>query len=173
MNRRELLLVGASTAATHTLLNLGCSHPQAAADQHGHAEHTQGGHTPSGHGHHEHNTAGEHLARVQQGEAKLVAAVAECGAAGELCLTHCITRLSQGDSSLGECAARVRDMLAVCQATSTLAASGSPLLPALKQVCNEACGACAEACAPHSKHHAECAACLRACRAVQQVLAAS
>lgn len=92
------------------------------------------------------------------------ATVAECIAAGEACLAHCLERLGAGDTSLAECSKAVTDMLAICRAFGPLAAANSPLLPKLAAVCVTACERCEAACEPHVDHHPECRTCRDACR---------
>lgn len=96
----------------------------------------------------------------------LRAAVADCIAAGEACLAHCIEALGQGDTSLGACAAAVHDMLAICRAMGSLAAVNSSLLPKLATLCVDSCQRCEKECEPHVSHHSECKACFDACRVV-------
>ncbi len=94
------------------------------------------------------------------------AVLSQCIGAGEQCLTHCLALLSKGNSSLGACAERVRDMLAVCRSTQVLASAGSSHLPAAAALCADVCESCRVECAKHAGHHAECRACEKACAAV-------
>ena len=91
------------------------------------------------------------------------AAAGHCVAAGQVCLNHCITLLSSGDTSMKDCAVAVNQMLALCGAIQNLAAQNSRLTPALAKVCVEACKQCAQACKAHAAHHAECKACYESC----------
>lgn len=86
-----------------------------------------------------------------------------CVAAGNACLSHCLRSLADGDKSMGDCAKRVNDMLAVCEATARLGANGSEHAKAIAAVCHDVCRDCAKACTPHAGHHAECKACKEAC----------
>ncbi|WP_298643582.1 four-helix bundle copper-binding protein [uncultured Cardiobacterium sp.] len=107
---------------------------------------------------HEHGTAA--AGKVNE---DLLKATAACLATGRVCLTHCITQLGAGDKTLEACAKAVNQMLALCDATNSLAAQNAALLAAVAKQCAEACKQCAEACKEHADHHAECKACLDAC----------
>lgn len=99
-----------------------------------------------------------------------------CVEAGELCLEHCLAMFRAGDTSLGECASAVADMLPVCQGLARLAASGSKRLAAYAAACQQICEDCEAACRKHEAHHAPCKACAEACAKViaacKQLLAA-
>ena len=93
----------------------------------------------------------------------LAQAAGTCTVAGNVCLQHCLTILAQGDRSLGGCAKAVSQMLALCDATSTLAAFDSQYTPRLAKLCIDVCADCEKACRPHAEHHAVCKACADAC----------
>jgi len=93
----------------------------------------------------------------------LAQAAGTCTVAGNVCLQHCLTLLAQGDKSLGDCAKAVSQMLAVCNAMSTLAAFNSQYAPRLAKLCVDVCTDCEKACRPHAEHHAVCKACADAC----------
>ena len=93
----------------------------------------------------------------------LAQAAGACTVAGNVCLQHCLTLLAQGDKSLGDCAKAVSQMLAVCNAMSTLAAFNSQYAPRLAKLCVDVCTDCEKACRPHAEHHAVCKACADAC----------
>ena len=109
--------------------------------------------------HHHH----DHGAAAANPHDALVKATAECLAAGRACLAHCLRLLAEGDKSLGDCAKAVNQMLALCDATNSLAAQQAALLPAVAKLCADACKQCAEACKAHADHHAECKACPEQC----------
>ncbi len=90
-------------------------------------------------------------------------AAAHCVEAGQVCLAHCIDLLSNGDTSMKDCAHAVNQMLAFCGAMQNLAAQQSVLLPQLAKICVQACEQCATACKAHINHHAECKACYESC----------
>lgn len=137
MKRRDIIMTGAAVAATQAVVAAtGCK--------------AEGGTT---------------AAAVQPGDDRsaLAAALEPCLTQGEVCLTHCLRLLSGGDPSLGACAARVREMLAVCTALQTLVASETSFLPQAAALCVEVCDTCRAECAKHAKHHRECRDCETAC----------
>ena len=87
------------------------------------------------------------------------------GGFGQICLAHCISLLSEGDTSMKDCATGVNQMLALCGTLQNLAAQNSRLTPSLAKVCIEACKQCSAACKEHAGHHAECKACYESCLA--------
>ena len=104
------------------------------------------------------------------GNVVLIDAVSKCTSAAQVCLQHCIARLSTGDTSMAECARTVRDMLAICGAMGPIASANSELLQGLAALCQRACQACADACRKHADHHAECRACAEACEGTLAVV---
>jgi Cys-rich four helix bundle protein (predicted Tat secretion target) len=94
----------------------------------------------------------------------LYEAALACLRAGQICLDHCVRTLSTGDKSMAECAATVRAMLPLCEATAELALQRSAHLKALAAVCAKACRDCEAACKKHANHHAECKACMESCQ---------
>lgn len=103
---------------------------------------------------------------------ELVNVVADCIAAGRVCLNHCLRMLGTGNTSMAECSRAVSDMLAICEASESLAAAGSKHLGALAKVCITACTDCSKACEPHVGHHTECKACKEACDATIEAMKA-
>ena len=149
MNRRDLLLVGASTALAHGVTSaMGCAAQTSAS-------------------------ASTILSGANaDARAAAMDAIAECQRVGQACFAHCIQLLSEGNAAMGDCAKACRDMLAVCEATGVLASSGSDHLAALAAVCVSTCRACEATCHQHAGHHEECAACEQACRACAEACAA-
>jgi len=94
----------------------------------------------------------------------LVKTASDCVAKGDVCLTHCIDLLSTGDKSLADCAKSVNQMLAVCQALSSLAAQNAPALPKMASLAAETCKSCESECRKHEKHP-QCKDCADACAA--------
>jgi Cys-rich four helix bundle protein (predicted Tat secretion target) len=94
---------------------------------------------------------------------ELFDAARDCLRTGLICLDHCVRSLSTGDKMMAECAATVRAMLPLCEATSALALQNSAHLKALAAVCAKACRDCEAACKKHANHHAECKACMDSC----------
>lgn len=115
------------------------------------------------HGHHDHGSHSHAANSTDNAYEAARKAAGRCVAAGQVCLTHCITLLSKGDTSMKDCAAAVNQMLALCGAMQNLAAQNSRLTPSLAKVCIEACKQCAAACQKHAAHHAECKACYESC----------
>lgn len=111
----------------------------------------------------EHPAGHEHAGAAPYGA--LQASAADCVAAGQRCLAHCIRLLADGDESMGACAGAVRQMLTLCSALQDLAAQGSTLTPSMAKLALRGCEDCAAACEPHAGHHAECKACMEACEA--------
>ena len=96
-----------------------------------------------------------------------------CIEKGEICLTHSIMLLGEGDKSMAACAATVRDMLASCRALITLAGAESKFAPKLAALCVDVCKTCEAECKKHADKHKpckecmeSCAECARACKAV-------
>lgn len=86
----------------------------------------------------------------------------ECSAAGEACLQHCMGMLKK-NTAMAECADKVTQMLAVCQATVRLANANSPHLKSMAALCAAVCADCEKACRAHAKHHSACRQCADAC----------
>ena len=115
------------------------------------------------HGHHDHGSHSHAAHSANNAYEAARKAAGHCVAAGQVCLAHCITLLSKGDTSMKDCAAAVNQMLALGGAMQNLAAQNSRLVPSLAKVCIEACKQCAAACQKHAAHHAECKACYESC----------
>ena len=110
--------------------------------------------------------AGQHdshsHAAVNQG---LITTSSDCVSAGEVCVNHCLTMLSQGDRSFTACARIVNDLIAVCTALRSLAAQNSSFVAKYARLTAEVCKACETECRKFEKDHAECKACADACAA--------
>jgi len=96
----------------------------------------------------------------------LVAAVNTCLAKGEACLSHCMETFVQGDTTMGECADAVQQMLPVCRAMSSLGMYDSKHLKDLARACMGVCTDCEKVCREHADHQKECKECADACEAV-------
>lgn len=94
----------------------------------------------------------------------LVSALGECMRTGEMCLTHALRLFIRGDVSLGPCAKQVREMLAVCHTTQTLALADSKQLPTAAKLCADTCAECAAECEKHAAMHPICAATAASCK---------
>jgi Cys-rich four helix bundle protein (predicted Tat secretion target) len=109
--------------------------------------------------------AGPLMAQAAKGgNAKLTAALSECIRECEVCLTHCIEKLSEGDKSMANCAASVRECIAMCEALLTVATTKSPRTKQLAALCAATCRDCEKACRQHEKHHVVCKECAEACK---------
>ncbi len=97
--------------------------------------------------------------------AGLIAATADCGKAGEVCLAHCLVLLGDGDKEMAACSKSVNQMLAICGALGKLAAQESKYTAAMAKVAADVCADCEKECRKHDKKHAECKACGDACAA--------
>jgi Cys-rich four helix bundle protein (predicted Tat secretion target) len=90
---------------------------------------------------------------------------AECVLAGQACIAHCLILLGNGDTSVGECAKSVNQMLAVCGALQSLASQQSKYTAGIARVAYDLCLACEKECRKHEDKHAECKNCANACAA--------
>jgi len=106
------------------------------------------------------NMAMPHMEMHYQG---LIEATSHCVRNGQLCLSHCLFLLGNGDDSMADCSKAVNQMLACCSALQSLASQGSRLVPAMARVALEACTQCEQACRKHADMHAPCKACMESC----------
>ena len=95
--------------------------------------------------------------------ADLVRVALECSGTGELCLQHCYAEFAKGQTMLAQCAARVSEMIPVCEALASLAALESVHLKAYAKVCTDVCKACQDECLKHEAHAEICKQCADAC----------
>jgi Cys-rich four helix bundle protein (predicted Tat secretion target) len=150
MNRRDMFLIGGSTAAAHVLWTTlsGCG-----------AQSTTGGTTP---------------VPPATGPADVLARrAAECALACDLCITASLVHVAHGMSEMLDCVRLARECRALCDATSTLAAAGSSRLSALAAVCAACCDECGAQCRAHAEHDPACAACADACAACAEACRAA
>lgn len=94
----------------------------------------------------------------------VIKALQDTIAVGERCMTHCLTELSKGEKVMAECANSVRECLAVCDATVSLAAMDAKRFKAFAKLCAEVCKDCEKACRKHENHHAICKECADSCK---------
>jgi Cys-rich four helix bundle protein (predicted Tat secretion target) len=111
----------------------------------------------------------DHATHAPQ-DPKLVEALEACNSTGRLCVSHCLASFREGDTALAACAAKVHEMLAVCSAMSTLAASNSTYAPGMAAICAKVCQDCSAECKKHAAEHQECKACMEACDRVVPLL---
>ena len=86
----------------------------------------------------------------------------ECETTGEVCLSHCIDLLAQGDKSLALCAKRANELTAVCRALGAIAAQDAPSLSTLASLAEDVCKRCEVECRKFPQHP-QCVACAEAC----------
>lgn len=137
MNRRDLFLIGGSTAAAHVLYTglAGCG-----------AQSSVGTTTPT-------TLSAESLAEIANA----------CALACENCLTASLNHAAHGMTDMLACARLARECAALCRATATLAAAQSSRLADLSRVCAACCDECSAQCGSHREHEPACAACADAC----------
>jgi Cys-rich four helix bundle protein (predicted Tat secretion target) len=111
----------------------------------------------------------DHAAHAPQNP-KLVEALYACNSSGQLCVAHCLASFREGDTALAACASKVHEMLAVCSAMATLAASNSTYARGMAAVCAEVCEDCSAECKKHAAEHQECKDCMEACDRVIPLL---
>lgn len=138
MDRREILLGAAALVAA------GMGRAVRAEDEHAEHMHHHGG-APA--------------------NAALLAAVADCVRAGQVCIDHCLQLFAQGDNSTAPCARSVSQVVPACQALEQLAALNSKYLPRYARVVLDMCKDCEDECRKHEKEHSACKACADACAA--------
>lgn len=164
MKRRDLLLVGSSTAVAHTLTSFAAcgaqSKQRSTQDQLRASQATQARHEQQAT-----RVAPQAMLWREESRVALRKTAAACVEAGQACLSHCLALLAKGDTSMAECAGASREMLIICHAGATLAGTASKQLPAMAALCASVCEVCIAACKPHATHHAECKACLETCQA--------
>ena len=93
----------------------------------------------------------------------LVDTALDCMKTGQACLDHCIDLFKQGDTSVADCADKVTEMLAMCNALSQMASYKSKHLAKLAKVCAAVCKDCKKACEEHAKKHKACKDCAASC----------
>ena len=106
--------------------------------------------------------AGEH-AHDAPANAGLVEAAADCEKKAQLCLSHCLSMLSTGDTSMAACALTVRDTIASSHALLALAAAGSKHVKSMARTCAEICRDCEAECRKHADKMPVCRDCAEAC----------
>ena len=95
----------------------------------------------------------------------LLAAVNDCLDKGRRCISHCLVVFQEGDTSLADCAAKVHEMYAICDAYAYLLSANSTYGKEYSAICARVCDDCEKECRKHEKHH-ECRACAEACAEV-------
>lgn len=154
--RRALLAAGTGLAAA--LYASSTARAEDAAPDHSKMDHSQMDHSKMDHAAMGHGSAD---AKYQ----KLIDAAHHCVNKGEVCLDHCISLLSKGDTSIKDCIRTVSAMLPMCQTLSRLAALDAKRLKEFAKVCADVCADCEAECKKHAEHHAICKACQESCAA--------
>jgi len=93
----------------------------------------------------------------------VIDAALSCVNRGDVCLNHCITILSSGDTSMKDCIRTVSAMLPMCATMARYAALQASRLKDLAKLCVDVCSDCEAECRKHADHHAACHACAEAC----------
>ena len=86
----------------------------------------------------------------------------DCVKNGQACLDHCIELFKMGDNSVANCADKVTEMLAMCNALSQMASYQSKHLAKFAKVCAAVCKDCKKAC----DEHQACKACIKVCEKI-------
>lgn len=105
-----------------------------------------------------------HAHGATPGAAALQNTANDCIGKGEVCLSHCFDMMTNGNTTMVECAKSVREMLVYCEALGSAAAQNSKHLKALAKIALEACNDCETQCRKHEKVQA-CKDCAEACNA--------
>lgn len=93
---------------------------------------------------------------------KVLDAANACMDKGQRCIAHCLVSFVEGDTELAECASKVHEMHAICNAFSYLLAANSEYSKDYSRICVAACDDCAKVCREHDEHF-ECRDCAEAC----------
>ncbi len=104
---------------------------------------------------HDHNAPARHKALIDSAFA--------CLNHGEICINHCLTTLSTGDTSLKDCMRSVSVMMPMCAALARAGALEAARLKDIAKVCIDICADCETECKKHAEHHAACKACGQSC----------
>lgn len=86
-----------------------------------------------------------------------------CVKSGQACLDHCIDLFKMGDTSVANCADKVTEMLAMCNAMSQMTSYQSKHLAKVAKVCAAVCKDCKKACDEHADKHKACKDCSDSC----------
>lgn len=151
MSRRRVLSAGAMTG-----LVLAAAGPSAGPvlAQEDHAQHGAG-HEASSPAEHDHNAPAKYKALIDSAFA--------CLNTGEVCVSHCLTMMSTGDTALKDCLRSVSIMMPMCAALARAGALEAARLKDIAKVCIDICADCETECKKHADKHAACKACARSC----------
>jgi len=98
------------------------------------------------------------------GASPLVDAAADCVKKGRVCLSHCLTLLGSGDTSVAGCAKSVNDMVALAEALVAVGGAGSKHTAALAKLTADVSRECEAECKKHADKHEVCKACMECCQ---------
>jgi Cys-rich four helix bundle protein (predicted Tat secretion target) len=110
---------------------------------------------------------GKHVHEAPSPYQELVTTSSACVRTGDVCLSHCLTLLAEGDTELAACARTVRDTIAACSALQQLAAANSPHVREFAKVVAQVCAGCQAECHKHEQHPV-CRDCEKACQDCKQ-----
>lgn len=151
INRREILT---GTGAVGAGLLLSAAFPGTAYSE----NHSHGGHMM------QHQGGGMSLAPTNMPpNMQLMNSAQNCITAANICINHCISLISRGDTSLRDCLRTASEMIPACNALGQLASMNAKRLKELAEFCIIVCNDCEIECRKHQSHHWQCKNCAEAC----------
>ncbi|MBL8884439.1 MAG: four-helix bundle copper-binding protein [Hyphomicrobium sp.] len=156
LTRRQVLSSGAASGFVLAAA-AAAADPASGQEEHKHhdmehMDHAAGGQEQNAH---DHNAPAKHKALIDSAFA--------CLNHGEICINHCLTTLSTGDTSLKDCMRSVSVMMPMCAALARAGALEASRLKDIAKVCIDICADCETECKKHAEHHAACKACGQSC----------
>jgi len=156
VTRRQVLSSGAASGLVLAAA-AAAADPASGQEEHKHhdmehMDHAAGGKEQNTH---DHNAPAKHKALIDSAFA--------CLNHGEICINHCLTTLSTGDTSLKDCMRSVSVMMPMCAALARAGALEASRLKDIAKVCIDICADCETECKKHAEHHAACKACGQSC----------
>jgi Cys-rich four helix bundle protein (predicted Tat secretion target) len=148
MNRRELLT---GTGAVSAGLLISAAMPNSAsANSHmgGHGDHMM----------HNSNTPKRMPVNMP-----LILSAQNCLTSANICVSHCLILIGQGDNSLQECLRTASEMIPSCNGLGQLASMNAKHLKKYAEYCITVCTDCEIECRKHQDHHWQCKNCAQAC----------
>jgi Cys-rich four helix bundle protein (predicted Tat secretion target) len=94
---------------------------------------------------------------------QLMQSAQNCITTANICVSHCINLISQGDSSLNDCLRTASEMIPSCNALGQLASMNAKRLKEYVEFCIVVCNDCEIECRKHQNHHWQCKQCAEAC----------
>jgi Cys-rich four helix bundle protein (predicted Tat secretion target) len=156
VTRRQVLSSGAASGFVLAAA-AAAADPASGQEEHKHhdMEHMDHGAGAPQQNTHDHNAPARHKALIDSAFA--------CLNHGEVCINHCLTTLSTGDTSLKDCMRSVSVMMPMCAALARAGALEASRLKDIAKVCIDICADCETECKKHAEHHAACKACGQSC----------